>query len=553
MKVRPTIAITLLLLLGIVVANAAAQVSLSTNIYGVHNYAGDLAATLKNGKGLYTVDMIVSEAWVNDAGYRSGYTNTVQSAFDAGFTVIMRIDYQVNQVCPPEGDWVGRYNFGERCKDIVDALKDYCRIWIIGNEMQAGYANPISKEWYTTCFAGDSNGCYDKIHSAQPDAIVCFGGLGGWPGLKSEPESGINYLDYFCKNCDGKVDGFAVHAYGGPANQALGGDLDDPRTSDIGSFGAFKAFCEVIYENFQGSKPVYITESNTYWWIASPHPPHSMDSYQAGWIQKAFQAIDQWNQASDLKVHALCWYSYAHYGVCDGNSGDFWHNAIQPGRCPSDPELDLARADYQWTTANTDYHWSDYGDGVLKIQAVHYNNSVLWGDTLATGWQGTDYNDADTVNHGGGYRPDGVDIVQNGDLIYVGWTEPGEWLRYTVAGGKNMWYRMDVRYAREVTGNGQCHVLVDGENVTGTILCPSTGGWETFATASSPVFSMSDGVHDVRLVFTGNHLNVDWFAFVPVAAPTATPTLTPLPTATPTRTATPLPTSPSAASHWQGY
>ena len=498
--------------------DASAELTLASNIYGVHNYAGDLKATLANGKGFYTVDMLLSESWATDPGYRAGYTNTVQAAYNDGFTVIMRIDYQSNQVCPPEWDWDGRYTFGERCKDIVEALGSYCRIWVIGNEMQASYASPISKEWYTTCFAGDSNGCYDKIHSVQSDAIVCFGGLGGWPGFTTEPDSGRNYLDYFCKNCDGKVDGFAVHSYGGPANQVAGGDLDDPRTSDIGSFGAFRAFCETIYNTFQGTKPVFITESNTYWWIASGSVPQSMDSYQAGWIQKAFQAIDQWNHASDLKIHALCWYSYAHYGLCDGSAGDFWHNAIQPGRCPSDPQLDQARADYQWTTNNTDYRWDAYSDKMLTIQAENYTNSVIWGDTVATGLEGTDYHDVDVPNYGGGYRPDSVDIVESGDLVYVGWTEPGEWLRYSVAGGSNRRYRIQLRYAREVAGNGSCHITVDGVNVTGTLSCPSTGGWESFSTVDSSAFTVADAVHEVKLVFEDTFLNIDSFSFIPEGA-----------------------------------
>ena len=492
----------------------------TANIYGIHGWAGD-ANTLLNGKGAYSVDLIYSDQWAADANYRASFINSMSTAYNQGFTLILRIDYAPCQVVPPEWDWNNRYTFGERCKDIATQLKPYCRIWVIGNEMQAQYCpNQASKEWYTTVFGGDSNGVYDKIHSTQSDAIVCFGGLGGWPGYLSEPNSGVTFLDYFCKNVGGKVDGFAVHSYNGPANFTTGGALDDPRSSDLGSFGAFKGFCDVIYANFQQTKKVYITEWNTYWWLGGA-APYSETSYEAGNIQKAYQAIDQWNRASDLKIQGMCWYAFAHYGLCPPNVGDWYHNALEANRCVDAPKLDQARSDFSWTTLNTNYRSDVNNTGRMQIEAENYDNSIIFGNTAATGAEGTDFHDTDTPNNGGQYRSDAVDIGAGGSGYFIGWTAAGEWLKYTVRGGRIGYYKLEMNYASAVAGPSNVRVLVDNVQVGGTFALGNSGGWNTFLTATSTPFAMNNGVHTVKLIFDTGSVNIDWFAFVPAPPPAA--------------------------------
>ena len=500
-------------------AHLHAQRAPSVNIYGIHGWGSD-AGTLLNGKGAYSVDMIYSESWANDPNYRTGFINSMAAAYNQGFTLIVRIDYKPCEVVPPEWDWNARYTFGERCKDVANQLKPYCRIWVIGNEMQAGYcAYRPSKEWYTTVFGGDGNGVYDKIHSVQSDAIVCFGGLGGWPGYSYEPDSGVNYMDYFCKNVGGKVDGFAVHSYNGPANFQLGGALDDPRSSDLGSFGAFKGFCDVIYNNFRSSKKVYITEWNTYWWLGGT-APYSETSYEAGNIQKAYQAIDQWNKASDLKIQGMCWYAFEHYGLCPNqNPGDWYHNALRASRCTAAPKLDQARNDFSSTTLNTAYRNDVNNNGRMQIEAENYDNSVVFGNTAATGNEGTDFHDTDAPNNGGQYRPDAVDIGSGGTGFFIGWTAPGEWLKYTVRGGRIGYYKLEINFASAVAGPSNVRVLVDGAQVGGTFALGSTGGWNTFQTATSTPFQMTNAIHEVKLIFDTGSVNIDWIAFSPAPPP----------------------------------
>jgi hypothetical protein len=499
---------------------AWAQRASTANIYGIHGWSGNAGALL-NGKGAYSVDLVYSDRWATDAGYRTSFINSMAAAYNQGFTVIVRIDYASCQVVPPEWNWNERYTFGERCKDIANQLKPYCRIWVIGNEMQAPYCPyQPTKEWYTTVFGGDGNGVYDKIHSAQADAIICFGGLGGWPGYMSEPNSGVNYLDYFCKNVGGKVDGFAIHSYNGPANFQLGGALDDPRSSDIGSFGAYKGFCDVIYNNFRHNKKVYITEWNSYWWLGGT-APYSETSYEAGNIQKAYQAIDQWNRSSDLKISGMCWYAFSHYGLCPPNVGDWYHNALEANRCTAAPKLDQARNDFSNTTLNSNYRSDVNSDGRMQVEAENYDNSVVWGNTIATGSEGIDFHDTDGANNGGQYRPDAVDIGAGGSGYFVGWTAATEWLKYTIRGGRIGYYKLEMRYASAVAGPSNVRVLVNGAQVGGTFAWGNSGGWNTFQTATSATFAIGQGIHEVKVIFDTGSVNIDWFAFVPAPAPAA--------------------------------
>src|SRR3954453_16375701 len=71
------------------------------NIYGIHGWAGD-ANTLLNGKGAYSVDLIYSDSWAADANYRVSFINSMTTAYNQGFTVIVRVDYAPCHVVPPE-------------------------------------------------------------------------------------------------------------------------------------------------------------------------------------------------------------------------------------------------------------------------------------------------------------------------------------------------------------------------------------------------------------------------------------------------------------------
>jgi len=118
-----------------------------------------------------------------------------------------------------------------------------------------------------------------------------------------------------------------------------------------------------------------------------------------------------------------------------------------------------------------------------------------------TGGEGITYHDADSVNHGSGelnpldgtylhaFRKDeGVDIsytkgndVDNtpynfvappSDQLYVGWTEPGEWLKYSVEVKEDGVYSVSLLYTSNK--GGKISLSVDDKDVCGLLDVAST-------------------------------------------------------------------------------
>jgi hypothetical protein len=117
------------------------------------------------------------------------------------------------------------------------------------------------------------------------------------------------------------------------------------------------------------------------------------------------------------------------------------------------------------------------------------------------GGEGVAYHDSDPVNHGSGelnpadgsylheFRKDeGVDITYvKGDgydnhpynfvepelgMLYVGWTEPGEWMKYTIKVEMTGLYRVSLFYTSN--RGGQIAISVNDCDVTGPIQIQST-------------------------------------------------------------------------------
>gem|GEM_PF-3274708 len=167
------------------------------------------------------------------------------------------------------------------------------------------------------------------------------------------------------------------------------------------------------------------------------------------------------------------------------------------------------------------------------------------------------YHDLDSGNTGGQYRSDDVDIgtcVDTGCGYTLGWVFDDEWLRYTVNVQTTGTYQIDFRVASDGQG-GTFHLEVDGQDVTGPMTIPNTGGWDTWQTISKSGVSLTAGEHVLRLAMdtNGSQLipnigNINWMDFsltsgTPAPTSTTGPTSTPAPTSTTGPTSTPAPTS----------
>ncbi|MDR0799127.1 MAG: carbohydrate-binding protein [Dysgonamonadaceae bacterium] len=117
------------------------------------------------------------------------------------------------------------------------------------------------------------------------------------------------------------------------------------------------------------------------------------------------------------------------------------------------------------------------------------------------GGEGVAYHDTDSVNHGSGelnplngsylhaFRSgEGVDIsytkstdIDNSpynfvqppmEMFYVGWTEPGEWTRYTVHVEESGWYEVSILYTSH--DGGKISLYVNNEKLTDSLTLPTT-------------------------------------------------------------------------------
>lgn len=168
------------------------------------------------------------------------------------------------------------------------------------------------------------------------------------------------------------------------------------------------------------------------------------------------------------------------------------------------------------TTATIPYVSRKLTDEELVIYASDYDlgrNNYAYYDTDTANYHVTTGNYT-AWNVGWSYRNDGVDIEPSGDQdeksngFNVGWTNPGEWLQYTLNVDATDIYEMKIRYASD--GTGKVKVSVDGSLATQSISLPSTGGWQAWETTTLSNLVLEGGTHNIRLHIE-NGLNIGYY------------------------------------------
>ena len=127
------------------------------------------------------------------------------------------------------------------------------------------------------------------------------------------------------------------------------------------------------------------------------------------------------------------------------------------------------------------------------------------------GGNGVAYNQ--TVNGSqSGYRSDNNGDIHSGagpggSGYALGWSDTGDWYKYTVAVQAAGSYTAAFQVASAGVG-GAFHLEDEaGHNLTGSLTAPNTGGWGNWQTITSPAFFLSAGTHVLRLVEDANGPN----------------------------------------------
>ena len=149
------------------------------------------------------------------------------------------------------------------------------------------------------------------------------------------------------------------------------------------------------------------------------------------------------------------------------------------------------------------------------------------------GGQGVSYSDKDIANQGNAYREDGVDVVglecsdsaatKDCKGFAVGYTQAGEWMEYSVNVPADAKYFVKANVAT-ASETSSFMLLVDNDAVTDTVVVPKTDStWDVYKEIDVGAVELKQGEHVIRLLITGDYLNVDWIQFADSANQTLPP------------------------------
>jgi len=178
----------------------------------------------------------------------------------------------------------------------------------------------------------------------------------------------------------------------------------------------------------------------------------------------------------------------------------------------------------QDTTPQTPYDPAAAEGGEPKAAALP---GIIQVENYDVGGQNKSYYDADFENKGGEYRKDAVDIVKinceagttvaetaaaNQNCFAVGYTNPGEWLEYTINIATAGEYFFKARVASGSDASS-FQLSLDDKIISDTITVPKGADWDTYTIIDGKTAKMDAGEHVLRLTITGAFANIDWIQF----------------------------------------
>ena len=130
------------------------------------------------------------------------------------------------------------------------------------------------------------------------------------------------------------------------------------------------------------------------------------------------------------------------------------------------------------------------------------------------GGEGVAYHDETTGNSGNQHRhTEGVDVEGCAEGGFnIGYVATGEWLEYTVNVTTAGAYTLSARVANP-HGPNRFHVELDGQDISGPITVPTTGGFQAWQTVSVTTPALTTGIKILRIVLDGANFNLNYLTF----------------------------------------
>lgn len=309
----------------------------SNKLYGIHWWGFSGSLPIDNTPASL-LDSVTESAWDTETIvvksdfwwqapffkplYQELYTNK-------NVSIITRIDYQWGQTVPTSADSAIYPTLV--VDSVVNVLKDYCHIWIIGNEMNLtseanGFPdNKITPEYYVQIYKAVRNAIHSRASTGAPGQhIVLLGPVSPGPVDGPRWKSGTEYLDEMLSLLTpDEVDGFAIHAYGG--------SLSDFQSN-------YRSQLAVIDARGFHNKPVYMTEWNKHTPVSGGY---SAESATAKFIREAFADVHSWNTTyGNHNIICMTWFVYDADNQAGGGWNDYaieyWKNVYYPYGNPND-------------------------------------------------------------------------------------------------------------------------------------------------------------------------------------------------------------------------
>src|SRR5436190_1652928 len=150
-------------------------------------------------------------------------------------------------------------------------------------------------------------------------------------------------------------------------------------------------------------------------------------------------------------------------------------------------------------------------------------------ENVDLGGEGVACHDNTPGNRGGSCRTAedlaiGVSSDALGGGSVVNNFETGEWLAYTINVAASAQYNIEIR-ASSAFANSAFHAEIDGQNVTGSIIVPNTGGWSAFQWVGKQGVSIAAGKHVLKIFADQQYFNLNSIRVTAAQAPGTTATL----------------------------
>ncbi|WPR70119.1 carbohydrate-binding protein [Flavobacterium sp. NG2] len=159
-------------------------------------------------------------------------------------------------------------------------------------------------------------------------------------------------------------------------------------------------------------------------------------------------------------------------------------------------------------TSLSSFSFKKYEFRIKEVSTIAIPGTIE-AESYNPGGQGVGFSDSDTVDTlGAGNGIDGVDVgIYNGSK-YVGHTQNGEWLKYTVNVVNNGNHDFQFLYSAASAGS-VVSIDVDGVPLFSNFSLPQTSGINDFKSVSKLKVALTSGVHELRINVQSGGFNLD--------------------------------------------